>query len=152
MGFDFALKTNCTLKMFLLSAENNFHIILTSYVEGNVIKVQVWTLCRWLVVRSPKSGCCFGKFTVEQVLKSFSGRNNSLKPPDFEFCDSLPCDLEESIELRALSSWVLGIQICKKNLPTICFVFLSGHYGFTNYFDILIFLFSNIIPGGIPTC
>ena len=24
-------------------------------------------------------------------------------------------------------------------------------YGFTNYFDILIFLFSNL-PGGVPTC
>ena len=32
----------------------------------------------------------FGKFTAEQVLKSFLGRNNSLKPPVFDVCDSLP--------------------------------------------------------------
>ena len=31
----------------------------------------------------------FGKFTAEQVLKSFLGRNNSLKPPVFDVCDSL---------------------------------------------------------------
>ena len=51
----------------------------------------------------------FGKFTAEQVLKSFSGRNNCLKSPVFEFCDSLPYDLEKSIELRALIIWLLGL-------------------------------------------
>ena len=35
----------------------------------------------------------FGKFTTEQVLKSFSGGNNSLKPPVFGLCDSLPFGL-----------------------------------------------------------
>ena len=40
----------------------------------------------------------FLEFTLEQVLKSFSGRNNSLKPPVFGFCDSLPFGLEESRE------------------------------------------------------
>ena len=34
--FNFALKTYGTLKMFLLSAQNNFYIILSSYVEGHV--------------------------------------------------------------------------------------------------------------------
>ena len=38
MGFDFALKTYCTLKLFLLSAQNNFHFSLSSYVEGYVKK------------------------------------------------------------------------------------------------------------------
>ena len=51
-----------------------------------------------LVSRSPKSGYSFGKFTAEQVLKSFSGKNSSLKPPVLEFCDSLPFGLEESRE------------------------------------------------------
>ena len=43
----------------------------------------------------------FGKFTVGQVLKSFSGTNDTLKPPVFGFCDSLPFGLEnqESLEL-----------------------------------------------------
>ena len=51
----------------------------------------------------------FGKFTVEQVLKSFSGRNNSQKSPIFEFFDSLPYDLEKSKELRALISSLLSL-------------------------------------------
>ena len=55
-----------------------------------------------------KSGCFFGKFTVQQVLKSFSGRNNSLEPSIFGCSDSLPYGLEESKELRAFISWVLG--------------------------------------------
>ena len=48
----------------------------------------------------------FGKFTVEQVLKSFPGRTNSLKCPAFLFCDRLPFGLEESGELRAMIRWV----------------------------------------------
>ena len=86
-------------------------------------------------------------------MKPFLGRSNSLKPPVFGFCDSLPYDLEESIKLRALICGVLGLQAfknAKKNWPKF-FVFLSCHYGFTNYFDIIIFLFS-IIPRQVSTC
>ena len=37
--------------------------ILSSYVEVYVIKkIQVWTLCLWLVSRPPKSGCFFENF------------------------------------------------------------------------------------------
>ena len=49
-----------------------------------------------------------GKFTAELVLKSLSDRNKSLEAPDFAFTNSLPYDLNESRDLRALSSWVLG--------------------------------------------
>ena len=38
MGFDFALKIYCTLKLFLLSAQNSFYSSLSSYVEGYVKK------------------------------------------------------------------------------------------------------------------
>ena len=50
----------------------------------------------------------FEKFTVELVLKSFSGRNNSLEAPGFGFSNNLPHDLEESGEFRALVSWALA--------------------------------------------
>ena len=95
----------------------------------------------------------FGKLFMEQVLKSFSGRNNSLKPLLFRFCNSLPYNLEESIELRVLivTFWVYRHSKMQKNLLAFFCVYLSCHYGFTNYFDILIFLFPSIIPGGIPT-
>ena len=95
--------------MFPLSAQNKFYIPLSSYVERHAKKTQVSISCLWLVSRPPKSGCFFGKFTVEQVLKSFLGRNNSQKPLAFGFCGSLPHDLEESIELRAIITWVLSL-------------------------------------------
>ena len=50
----------------------------------------------------------FAKFIVKQVLKLFSGRDNSLEPPVLGFSNSLPYGLQDSRELRALISWVLG--------------------------------------------
>ena len=79
--------------MFLLSVQNT---MLNSYVEGHVKKIHVKISCLWLVSRPPNSRCFFGKFTLEQVLKSFSGRNNSLKPSVFGFCVSLSFRLQES--------------------------------------------------------
>ena len=38
---------------------------------------------------------------MELILKSFSGRNNFIEAPDFGFSNSLPYNLEESIEFRA---------------------------------------------------
>ena len=55
----------------------------------------------WLVSRPPRSGYFSEKFTTEQVPKSFSGRNDSLKPPVYRFSYSLLYGLEESKELRA---------------------------------------------------
>ena len=104
---NFVLKTYCTL--FLLTTQNNFYVITSPHVE-------------WYVKNKSKSKfhvfgwfsglqnlhVYFGKSTAEQVLKSFLGRNNSLKPPFFGFCDNLTIILEESRELRALIRWVLS--------------------------------------------
>ena len=57
--------------------------------------------------RAPKFACLFGKSTAEQVLKSFIGRNSSVKSPVFGLCDSLTPGLEESRVLRYLIRWVL---------------------------------------------
>ena len=38
---NFALKTYCTLKMFLLNAQNNFYVTMSSYEGGHVKKIQV---------------------------------------------------------------------------------------------------------------
>ena len=84
--------------MFLLSAQNNFYIVLGLYVEGHVKKIQVESyVFSWFP--GLHIWTFFEKFTVEQVLKPFSGRKTSLKPPVF-YCNSLQYDLEE---LRALS-------------------------------------------------
>ena len=129
-----------TLKVFLLSAQDNFYIILSSYgmwKKGHVKKNQVWIWCLWLVSRSPKSGCFFGKIFVELVYKPFSGKNNSLEPPVFWFSNTLPCGLEESRELISLIRWVLGnrySKIWKISANNFFFAFLSDHYGFRNCF------------------
>ena len=57
----------------------------------------------------------FGKFTVEQVLKSLLSRRNSLEP------------------------LVLGFPIVFHFFFFFFFVFFSRHYGFTKYFEILNF-------------
>ena len=75
--------------MFLLSAQNNFYITLSSYAEENVKKIMSEVHVFSLFPGLQNLDGFFGKFTEEQVLKTFSGRNNSLKPPFFGFCDSL---------------------------------------------------------------
>ena len=75
--------------MFLLSAQNNFYITLSSYAEENVKKIMSEVHVFSLFPGLQNLDVFFGKFTAEQVLKTFSGRNNSLKPPFFGFCDSL---------------------------------------------------------------
>ena len=71
--------------MYLLSAQSDFYIILSSYVESHVKKNSSVNFMSSVGFRPPKSECFFGKFTAEQVFKSFSGRNNSLQPPVFGF-------------------------------------------------------------------
>ena len=50
----------------------------------------------------------FGTFFAEQVLKSFSDRNNSLEPLVFEISNSLTYGLDESRKFETLISWVLA--------------------------------------------
>ena len=66
--------------MFLLGAENTMS---SSYVEGHVKKHSSPNFMSLVGFQASKIWMLFGKFTVEQVLKSFSGRNNPLKPPVF---------------------------------------------------------------------
>ena len=76
--------------MFLLRAQN---AMFSSYVERQMKKKS-----SLVGFQASKTWMFFGKFTENQVLKSFSGRSNSLKPPVFGFFDSLPFSLEESRE------------------------------------------------------
>ena len=94
--------------MFLLSAQNNFYVIMSSYVEGHVKKNPSLNFLSLVGFQASKICKFFRKFTGEQVLKSFLSRNNSLKPPLVGFCNSLPIIPKESRELRALIRWVLS--------------------------------------------
>ena len=132
-----------------IKCPKQFLRLLSLYVEGHAQKNSSLSFMPSVGFQPSKIWI----ITVEQVLKSFSGRNYSLRPPVFAFCDSLLFGLEESRELRALIGFgVIGIQTCKKLLPTtFLFAFLNCHYGFAKCFEILIF-FSNIIPRRVSTC
>ena len=121
----------------------NFYIISSSYVEEHVKKNSSLNFMSLAGFQASKIWMCFWKLTAEQVLKSFSSRNNSLKPPVFGFSNSLPYGLEESREFRALIRWVLNMhsKLKKVSSNNFFFAFLSCHYGFTNYFEILTFAF-----------
>ena len=93
--------------MFLLSVQNNFYIIWDAYVEGHVKKNSSLNLMSWVGFQASKIWMFFGKIFLELFWKSFSGRNNSLEPPNFWFHNSLPYSLEESRELRDWIGWVL---------------------------------------------
>ena len=69
---NFALKTYCTLKMVLSSAQNNYYVIMSSYVEGHVEKnIQDWISCLQLVSRPPKYPI-IGPATYTFWMPSFS--------------------------------------------------------------------------------
>ena len=90
--------------MFLLSVQKNFYIILSLYVEWYVKKNSSLNFMSLVGFQASY----IGKFTVEQVLKSFSGRINSLEPLVFGFSNSVPYVLEELGALRSLISWAFG--------------------------------------------
>ena len=48
--------------------------------------------------------------------------------------------------------WVNRYSKMRKKKPTDVSVFLSHHYGLTNYFEVINFAFPNIIPRGVSTC
>ena len=100
------MKTYGTLKMkmFLLS---NFYFLLSSYVEDYVKKESILNFMSSVLVSwSPKSRYFFGKFTIELVWKSFSGRNNSLEPSVFWFSNGRLYDLKESIKRVESIVWI----------------------------------------------
>ena len=89
---------------FLVIAQKSFCIILSLYVVEHVEKIQVWISCLPLISKPPKSWWFFGKMAVEQVSKSFSGRLIPPEPSVFGFSNNLLYCVEESRELRALTS------------------------------------------------
>ena len=132
------------MKMFLLSAQKNFYIILSSPVQGYVKRNQVWISCLQMVSIQPcKVWMAFGKFIVELVLKSFSGRNNSLEPPDFGFLIVVYM-VSGRINQESWKFWLdefWGNRHSKMQKNLLAFLYEP--------FD---FWFYNIIPGRFSTC
>ena len=140
--------------MFLLSTQKNLCIMLNSYVvKGMCKKIQVWISCLQLASRPPKCGCF-----LENILGSYFGNHFQAEivpySPLFFYFQTVFHMVWENQESWVLGFfWVIGIQKCKIfSSDKFFFVFLSCHYGFMNCFEILNFVFSNIISGGVWTC
>ena len=97
-----------TLNMFLLSVQTNFYVILSSYIEEHRKKKSSLRFISLVYFQVLKVWTFFGKFTVELILKSFSGRSNSVSAFVFRFSNNRLYDLEESIEFKTFINWVLG--------------------------------------------
>ena len=100
--------------MFLVSAQNNFYIILSSYVKGYLkseFHVFSWFPCL-------QNLAIFWKTYCRASLETLSLEN-----------------------LLAIFFFFLFF-----------FAFLSCHFGLMNCFEILNFVFSNVIPGGVSIC
>ena len=54
------------------------------------------------------------------------------------------------VGFRVSRCWKM--QNISANKAGVFFAFLSNHYGFTNYLEILIFFFTNFIPRVVSTC
>ena len=70
---NFTFKTYGTLKMFLLSAQNNSYIVSSSYVEGHLkqnLSLDFMLNFGWFPALQNLG--VFWKLTVEQILKPFS--------------------------------------------------------------------------------
>ena len=100
--------------MFLVSAQNNFYIILSSYVKG-YLKSEFHV---------------FSWFPCLQNLAIFWNT----------YCRASL----ETLSLENLLAIFLSFFFF--------FAFLSCHFGLMNCFEILNFVFSNVIPGGVSIC
>ena len=133
--------------MFLLSVQDNFYI---EFICRKACEKK-WSLNFMLLFGFQASKSWFFLFLkiyCRASLANFPGRNNSLESHVFGFSNSIPYGLEES---RELWSWLVGFLVSRhskkpKIKPTIFSLFLSCYYGFINYFEILNFLLTNIIP------
>ena len=70
--------------MFLLSSQNNFYMILSSYVETYVKKLKS-EFQSSIGFQAYKIWILFEKFNAEEVLTSLSDRNNSRESLVFGF-------------------------------------------------------------------
>ena len=59
---------------------------------------------------------------------------------------------QESYESWLIVFWVSMRSKIQKISTNNFFLFLSNHYGFTNYFKIIVFAFFSIIPKVVSTC
>ena len=123
---NFALKIYGVLKMFLLSAQNNFYIVSSSYVEGHVKKKSSLNFMSLVGFQAPKFWMFFWKIFVELV-------------PQF-----------------SCKSWLVGFWVnrhskMQKNSANNFLHFWAAIMDLLITLK-LIFAFSNVIHRGVSSC
>ena len=98
------------MHFFIILKCSVFFLLITSQKDFPPAKYRLCWICTSNKNKALKFlfSSHFLEFTLEQVLKSFSDRTNSLKPHVVGFFSSRSYDLQESRELWILISWVLG--------------------------------------------
>ena len=122
----FARKTYCNMKMFLVSNQSNFYLIMSSYVEGHVEKSISLNFMSLVGFQTFKIYGFFWKTYCRARFEIIFRQKNGLQ------------GIRHS-EMQNISG-------------EFSFAFLSCHYGFMNCFKKLNFVFSNIIPRGVLAC
>ena len=111
--------------MFLLSAQDNFYIRLSTYVEGHVKKKSSLNFMSSVGFQASKMWTFLWKFIVELVWKSFLGRNNSLESPVFSYFLTVFHMVWKNQE--SCESWLVGFWVSRYSktgkISTIFFFF-----------------------------
>ena len=136
--------------MFLLSNQNNFYIILSSYVEGHVQKNSSLNFMSLVGFQTCKIWMFFWKIFVDLFWKSFWGRNNSLEPP-FLTVFNMVWKNQESCESWLVEFWVIRRLKMQANFYQ---QFILRFWAAIMDLPITLkyFFFSNTIPRRVSTC
>ena len=145
MFFNFDVKCCCTLKMFLISAQNNFYLLsISRRICEKKISVDFMSL-----VDSQASNIwmLFWKIYCGASFEIISGRLFLY----FLIVFHKVWKNQESWEPRLVGFSVKRHCKMQKILGNIFLTFWSCHYGFTNSLETLSFPFSNI-QSGVSAC
>ena len=139
--------------MLLLSAWNDFYIILSSYVEGYVKKISRLNFMPLVGFQASKIWKFLLKVYSEASLQIIFRKNFFPRTPfDFRTVFHMVWKNQESCESWLVGFWVSWHSKMQKRFAnSFSFAFLSCYYGFSNYFEILIFVFSNIMRIWVST-
>ena len=139
--------------MFLLSAQSNFYIILSSYVEGYVKKNSNLNFMILVSSQVSKMWKCFWKIYFEasfQIIFRKKIISYSLLLFNFRIVFNMVWKNQENYESWLVEFWVGRLlKMQKLSTNSFSFAFLSCCFGFSNYFEIL--FFSSTMPRRVST-
>ena len=130
--------------------------------KGMQKKIWVWVSCLLLVSTSPKSGFFLQNLLQSKFWNRFKAEVIPWSPILLHFLTAfcMVSKNQESCESWLVRFWVSRpsntskISVNQFFIIIIIIIIISylSCYGFTDYFEILSFCFSNIIPEEVSTC